>query len=285
MKKILITGSNGQLGQEIQAIKQNYNDLSFYFTDVEVLDITNFEKLEQFYNKNNFDLIINCAAYTAVDKAEQEEKLANLINETGVYNLRLIAEKHDLPFIHISTDYVFNGKNYKPYTERDDTSPESIYGKSKLAGEKSIIDYKKAIIIRTSWLYSVYGNNFVKTIIKISTENDSINVVFDQIGSPTNAADLAKAVLDIVVKLDNIDNYSGIYHYSDEGACSWYDFAIEIIKLKNISCNVVPVTSKEFVRPAKRPFYSVLDKSKIKNTFNVDVPHWASSLKTVIDKM
>lgn len=288
MKKfnILITGSNGQLGNEIQNIAKNYKHFNFLFTDVNELNITNYNDVKNFVTENNINFIINSAAYTAVDRAEEEKELAYKINATGAKNLKNIAEQTDIPIIHISTDYVFNGKNHKPYTETDATKPESEYGFSKLEGERVFDDYKKSIIIRTSWLYSVYGNNFVKTIIKIASENDQIKVVFDQIGTPTNAADLAKAILEITsqtLKSDKVQH--GIYHYSNEGACSWYDFAISIINAKKINCTVNAVSSDEFPRPAKRPFYSVLNKTKIKSTFDIKIPHWHKSLLNAIDKM
>lgn len=286
MQNILVTGANGQLGSEIKNLKTEFNNFNFFFTDVDELDITNIDATNNFVKNNNIELIINCAAYTAVDKAEQDTQTAYKINVTGAENLKIAAKNADIPFIHISTDYVFDGHNFKPYNENDITNPQSIYGKTKLEGEKKISDYNKVINIRTSWLYSVYGNNFVKTIIKIAKQNPNINVVFDQIGTPTNAADLAIAILKIAsFSLQNNKILTGTYHFSNEGACSWYDFAKIIIDLKNINCKVEAVSSKEFPRPAPRPFYSVLDKTKIKSTFNFSIPHWIDSLKTVIDKM
>jgi len=283
---ILITGSNGQLGSEIKNIADDFSQFSFFFTDVDKLDITNEKHVFDFVNTNNIDFIINCAAYTAVDKAEEDQIMAHKINVIGTKNLKNAAKNKNIPLIHISTDYVFDGKNHKPYKETNPTSPQSIYGKTKLDGELAILDYKKAVIIRTSWLYSIFGNNFVKTIIKIATKNDQIKVVSDQIGSPTNAADLAFASLKITEQIfekDEVDG--GIYHFSNEGVCSWYDFAKNIISLKSITCDIKAVNSDEFPRPAPRPFYSVLDKSKIKSTFNLSIPHWTDSLKLVLSKI
>ncbi len=280
MKNLLITGANGQLGSQIKALSNNYNNFKFCFTDVENLDISIENNILDFCNSNNIDFIINCAAYTAVDKAEEDYENAFKINVTGVKNLRNAAQKNGIPLIHISTDYVFDGKNYKPYTEDNQTNPVSVYGKTKLQGEKELYNYKKAIIIRTAWLYSIYGNNFAKTIIKLAKKNNEIKVVSDQVGSPTNAIDLADAILSIVEKIFNEKNINaGIYHYSNEGVCSWFDFAKEIVDNKKLKTRILPVNSEVFPRPAPRPFYSVLNKTKIKNTFNILVPYWRTSLK------
>ncbi len=286
MKNILITGANGQLGSEIKLLSEKYTNFNFIFTDVDELDITNLQATTDFFTENKVEFIVNCAAYTAVDKAEEDTELAYKINVTGAKNLMTAAKQNDCPFIHISTDYVFDGQNFKPYIETDKTNPQSVYGTTKLQGENAIKDYKKTIIIRTAWLYSIFGNNFAKTIIKIATQNDTIKVVSDQIGSPTNAADLASAILQIIKNINETNKINnGIYHFSNEGVCSWYDFAKTIIDLKSITCNINAVNSEEFPRPAPRPFYSVLDKSKIKSTFNITVPNWVDSLKTVIDKI
>ncbi|MBN2664437.1 MAG: dTDP-4-dehydrorhamnose reductase [Bacteroidales bacterium] len=286
MQNILVTGANGQLGSEIKNIKNKFNNYSFIFTDIEELDITNLDATYNFVENNNISLIINCAAYTAVDKAEKDAETAYKINVIGAENLKIAAQSINIPFIHISTDYVFDGKNFKPYTEDDITNPNSIYGKTKLEGEEKVSDYDKTITIRTSWLYSVFGNNFVKTIIKIANQNPTIKVVFDQIGTPTNAADLALAVLKIASdSLDTNAVKSGIYHFSNEGVCSWYDFAKTIVDFKKINCKIYPVGSEEFPRPAPRPFYSVLNKSKIKTTFDLSIPNWVDSLKTALNNM
>ncbi len=282
--KILVTGANGQLGSEIRELSVNQADFDFIFTDVEELDILNLQDIKNFAEQNIIASIINCAAYTAVDKAEEDQTSAYNINVSGVENLKNVAKMLQIPFIHISTDYVFDGKNYKPYVETDATNPQSVYGRTKLEGEQKALEYTKTVIVRTAWLYSSYGNNFVKTILRIATENSQIKVVFDQVGSPTYARDLASAVLQInkEVLLEDNTNF-GIYHYSNEGVCSWYDFSKQIIDYKGITCDVVPVLSEEFKRPAPRPYYSVLDKSKIKKNFKISIPHWTDSLKQCLD--
>jgi len=281
MQTILVTGSNGQLGNEIKKFQDSFN---YIFTDIDELDITNFNDLLQLFNKNKIDAILNCAAYTAVDKAETEPELAHKINVKGVENLNKISMEKEVPIIHISTDYVFDGKNFKPYLEQDKTNPQGIYGKTKLEGEEKLSKNPKAVIIRTSWLYSSYGNNFVKTIIKIAKENREIKVVSDQIGSPTYAFDLAEGCINIMKKIfNNTSNYSGIYHFSNEGVCSWYDFAKFIVDYKKIECIVFPISTKEFPRPAQRPHFSVLDKTKIKTTFDIKIPYWTDSLKNCLN--
>ena len=280
MKTILITGSNGQLGSEIRKLSVKITNLKFIFTDVEELDITNIESVINFFTLNKINFIVNCAAYTAVDKAETDLENAKKINILGVKNLSIISEENNIPIIHISTDYVFDGKNYRPYQEDAQTSPQSVYGETKLEGEKIIQKLKNHIIIRTSWLYSTFGNNFVKTILRIGKQHKEIKVVFDQIGTPTNAADLADAIFQILQQsASNINNFhSGVYHYSNEGVCSWYDFAIQILQQANIKCKVNPVETNEFPTPAARPNYSVLNKNKIKKTFSIEIPYWADSL-------
>ncbi|MBN2892423.1 MAG: dTDP-4-dehydrorhamnose reductase [Bacteroidales bacterium] len=285
MKNILITGTKGQLGNEIKQISNNFKH-SFFFTDVEELDITKEKKIGEFVKANKIDLIINCAAYTAVDKAEKDFDGAHLINVIGVKNLNKVCINNDIPLIHISTDYVFDGRNFIPYKETDQTNPQSIYGTTKLKGEEILADNKKCIIIRTSWLYSSFGNNFVKTIIKIAEENEQILVVDDQIGSPTYAHDLGKACLEIADQLFQQKKiYFGIYHYSNEGVCSWFDFAKTIVEIKKIQTKVIPVDSSAFPRPAPRPHYSVLNKSKIKTNFNIEIPYWKDSLITCMSKI
>lgn len=288
MKKqnILVTGANGQLGSEIRNLASNYNN--FIFTDVNNLDITNINDVEIFFASHPIDYIINCAAYTAVDKAESNYNSANLINVIGVKNLVALSQKYSLKLIHISTDYVFDGTNHKPYVETDATNPGSVYGKTKLEAEKIILNSAiKSIIIRTSWLYSSFGNNFVKTMIRLGSEKNELNVIFDQVGTPTYAFDLAKTILDIINQsTKNKNTFSqGIYHFSNQGVCSWYDFAIEIMELANINCKINPIESKDYPTPAKRPFYSVLNKSKIQNTFNISIPYWKDSLRQCIKKI
>ncbi|MCK4406077.1 MAG: dTDP-4-dehydrorhamnose reductase [Bacteroidales bacterium] len=285
MHNILVTGSKGQLGNEIQKLATSYPFCKFIFTDVEELDITDVEQIDNFFNKNKIDFIINCAAYTAVDKAETDRKLADLINVTAVKYLAKISKKFKTILIHISTDYIFNGKNYKPYVETDKPVPSSYYGQTKLNGEIQIEKYAgNAIIIRTSWLYSGFGNNFVKTMIKYGNERDSLKVVADQVGTPTYAADLAKAILEIIPKLINIKGIE-IYNFSNEGAISWYDFAKAIMKLKNINCKIIPIESKDYPTLAPRPFYSILNKAKIKNDFGIEIPYWLHSLEKCLAEL
>lgn len=281
--KILVTGSNGQLGMELRDIARFKTEYDFIFTDIEQLDITNEEQLTDIFEHHNPKFVINCAAYTAVDAAETDIDNAFRINSAAVSNLSVICQKHQIPIIHISTDYVFDGQNFRPYTEKDPTNPQNIYGKSKLEGEEALKDYAKAIIIRTSWLYSAYGNNFAKTIMKLIDEKPLVSVVFDQIGSPTYAQDLAVTIFEIVGKYYQTKEFlGGIYHFSNEGVCSWYDFAVEILKQTKFKSDIVPVRSDLFPRPAKRPYYSVLDKTKIKETFSIKIAHWTESLSKCI---
>jgi len=274
---ILITGVNGQLGSEIRALSLNYN-YNYYFTTKDELDITNINEIEEFVQSHSITNIINCGAYTAVDKAESDIKIADKINHLGVKYLAQISKKYNISLIHISTDYVFDGKNYKPYIEDDKTNPNSVYGKTKLDGENAIkhINPKNSIIIRTSWVYSSYGNNFVKTMLKLGRERDSLNVIFDQVGTPTYARDLAKVILDILpqIKSDKVE----IYNYSNEGVLSWYNFAKEIMKMAKIDCEISPIETKDYPTPASRPHYSLLNKSKIKKDFNIEIPFWKDSL-------
>lgn len=266
--KILITGCNGQLGSELAKLLPQA-----ILTDVDTLDITNQQAVSDFVKQNNIELIINCAAYTAVDKAEDNPELAAKINIDGPKNLALSGAK----IIHISTDYVFEGTNCRPYEPEDETKPVSVYGKTKLAGEQEVLNHAKcAIIIRTAWLYSPYGGNFVKTMRKLGAEKESISVVNDQIGTPTCAADLAQAIVEIIPQMN--ESNKGVYHFSDEGVCSWYDFAHEIMALSKLDCLVKPIPSSAYPTKAKRPFYSVLSKEKIKNTFHIEIPYWKDSL-------
>jgi len=274
---ILVTGANGQLGSEIKELSQNYK-YNIFFTDVKLLDISDKKAVEDFIKQNSIDTIINCAAYTAVDKAEEEKELADKINHIAVKNLAEVSKEFDISLVHISTDYVFNGLGYRPYKESDKTEPQSVYGSTKLMGEEAMIDIspKNSIIIRTSWLYSTFGANFVKTMLRIGRERDSLNVIFDQIGTPTYAKDLADTILNILPKLNNKD--VEIYHYSNEGVCSWFDFAKAIFEIKGMDIKVNPILSEAYPTPAKRPYYSVLDKSKIKKDFDIEIPYWKNSL-------
>ena len=284
MKNILLTGANGQLGNEFKKISKNFPDTRFLFTDIDELNITNEKALVGFFSDKRFDVLINCAAYTAVDKAEDEPERADLINRQAVKNLALICKEKNIRLIHFSTDFVFDGQKNIPYTETDRPAPVSVYGKTKLDGELEIInictDY---LIIRTSWLYSAFGNNFVKTIINKAETTGHLRVVYDQIGNPTHAYDLAIAVMKIIFH----ENYrkSGVYHFSGEGAVSWFDFACTIVELAGIACETEAVRSHEFVSKAVRPPYSVLDKTKIKNDFGIKIPWWQSSLKNCLKEM
>lgn len=288
MKNILVTGAYGQLGNEVRLLSANYPHYNFMFTDVDSLDICDKSMLLDFVQGNDIRYIINCAAYTAVDKAEDEPELCEKINTKAVKNLGEVAQAVNAGIIHVSTDYVFNGKGYMPYTEDMPTSPCSVYGKTKLKGEKALLKAcENAIVVRTAWLYSPFGNNFVKTMRKLGAEREQLNVIFDQIGSPTFAEDLAAALLIIVDQtIDRIHDKGGIYHYSNEGVCSWYDFTLKIHQLSGITtCNVHPIETKDYPTKAARPHFSVLNKAKIKSTFGITVPHWESSLQRCIEQL
>lgn len=289
-KNILITGSNGQLGNEIRRNSKKVEDLfNFIFTDIKELDITSSANVDSFVKENNIHYIINCAAYTAVDKAEDEDQidLCYLINYEALKNLGNAAHKHGAKVIHVSTDYVFDGTKTSPYVETDATSANSVYGKSKVKGELALLNAcPQSIIIRTAWLYSIYGNNFVKTMMKLGAERDSLNVVADQTGTPTNARDLAIAILNIAAYSESDKFEAGIYHYSNEGITTWYDFTIAIHQATDITtCKVSPITTEQYPTKAKRPKYSVLDKSKIKNTFSISIPKWEDSLNECVKEL
>ena len=279
MAIILITGAKGQLGNELKVVSKNFYGYDFIFTDVDTLDITNQDQTSEFIKKMKPDWIINCAAYNLVDKAETEPDQALLINGTAVKNITEVIKGSECRFIHVSTDYVYEGQSNVPYNENAQANPLSAYGKSKLAGEKYALLHQGSMIIRTSWLYSSFGNNFVKTILRHGAEKDSINVVFDQTGTPTYAADLAGAIMSIIsgVIRNQIAMNSGIYNYSNEGVCTWYDFACEIMKEAGLTCHVRPVLTKDYKLPAQRPVYSVMDKGKIKENYGLSIPHWRSS--------
>jgi len=281
MKSVLVTGSKGQLGNEIRVLSNVYKDIEFHFHDIDTLDLTDYKLVEDFFNNYKPHFLINCAAYTAVDKAEKEKELAFRLNAEVPGNLAGICQKFNTKLIHISTDYVFDGKNYRPYKEDDVPNPLSVYAKSKFEGENRILEFNNSIIIRTSWLYASSGNNFIKTILKLCREKNELRVVYDQIGSPTYAVDLANAILKIVNSaITNEKSFiPGIYHYSNEGVCSWFDLAIEIFKIANINCKVYPIESKEYPLPAKRPLYCIMNKEKIKSTYKLEIPHWKDSLE------
>ncbi len=282
MQKILVTGANGQLGNEIRSLSASHPEYEFRFTDIDELDITNIDALNSFCNQFQADFIINCAAYNEVDKIEEDDTLALKINEMAVKNLALAANDINAFLVHISTDYVFSGDKSSPYTEEDKPDPISKYAKSKHKGELAVLnEAKRAAIIRTSWLYSAFGNNFVKTIIKQSTIKDELKIVYDQVGTPTYAGDLAETIMELLNKSNRIKNVE-IFNFADEGVASWYDFATAIVEINDIVCKIKAVRTDEYSLPAKRPFYSVMDKSKIKNFLNIVIPHWITSLEYCI---
>lgn len=280
--KILVTGCNGQLGNEMR-IALAERDAEVIYTDVEELDITDMWKVEQFIEQNGITHLVNCAAYTAVDKAEDDRIMAAKLNIDAVHNLAMASSRHNVKLLHISTDYVFDGRACQPYTETMPAMPGTVYGKTKFGGEQILMsECRNAIIIRTAWLYSSFGNNFVKTMLRLGAEREELNVVFDQVGSPTYAADLAKAIVRIIFECDWIP---GVYHFTDEGVCSWFDFAKMIFELSGINCNVKAISSAEYKYRTPRPFYSVLNKKKIKDTFGVEVPYWVDSLRVCLAKL
>jgi len=286
MTTILVTGSSGQLGSELRGLSPRFSGYSFIFTDTPELDITDPDSVSAYISKCSPAWIINCAGYTAVDKAEEEENLATLVNGKGVRNIVQAIKGKQCRLIQISTDYVFNGNSSVPYTEDCVTSPATAYGRSKLAGETAALEWPLSIVIRTSWLYSTYGNNFVKTILRKAGSSQNIDVVSDQTGSPTYAADLAGAIMEIISgTIKNNHNFvPGVFNYSGEGHCSWYDLAVEIIKAAGSACHVNPARSSEYPSKATRPSFSVLDNSKIKETYNIVIPHWRESLINCISK-
>ncbi|MDQ1325830.1 MAG: dTDP-4-dehydrorhamnose reductase [Campylobacterota bacterium] len=312
MFNVLVTGANGQLGSEIKHLMDNsffkmdplvkpeddkvcysseggnpamHHNYHFHFATRNDLDLSNLCKMEDFFEGKKFDVIINCVAYTAVDRAEDEVELADTINHKAVEVLASIAKTNHIKLIHISTDYVFDGTNYKPYIEDDITNPQSVYGKTKLDGENAMlaVNPPNSIIIRTSWVYSSFGSNFVKTMLRLGKEKANLGVIFDQVGTPTYAKDLAKTILDIIPQIQN--EKVEIYNYSNEGVISWYDFAKEIMKMAKLNCQINPIETKEYPTPAKRPHYSVLNKAKIKNTFNVEIPYWKDGLDDCLKRL
>ena len=276
MYNTLVTGASGQLGSELQAIAGQYDHV-FHFKNSKALDITNYEHFEKFVVDNHINVIINCAAYTAVDKAESEPELANVINHLAVKNMAEVAKAHQIKLVHISTDYVFDGANDKPYLETDATNPQSVYGQTKLDGELAIqaVNPANSVIIRTSWVYSKYGHNFVKTMLRLAKERDELGIIADQVGSPTNAADLAQVILQVLPKIKNQNVET--YHYSNEGDCSWFDFAAVVFKKFNCKTKIKPIKTEEFFTAAKRPSKSVINKAKIKEVFNVQILDWKES--------
>jgi len=286
---VLVTGSSGQLGQSLQFVAPSYPEVQFVFCDSSTLDITNLNNIEQIFSQHKPDFCINAAAYTAVDKAESEPEKAHLINVIGAKNLAQVCKKQNTILIHVSTDFVFDGDSSpslgmtKGYSEIDLPNPTGVYGKTKLEGEIEIQrKWEKHFIIRTSWVYSQFGNNFMKTMLRLASERDTISVVNDQIGTPTNAVDLAEVLIKIITEHSELNTeHFGVYNFSNEGKCSWFDFAQKIFEVNNIKINLQPIPTTAFPTPAKRPKFSVLDKSKIKTTFGFEIKNWEESLKTI----
>ncbi|NLP58830.1 dTDP-4-dehydrorhamnose reductase [Lutibacter sp. B1] len=280
---ILVTGANGQLGSEIRKRENEYKSWNFVYVDLPELDITNLAKIKEVVQRKSITAIINCAAYTAVDKAETVAETAYNVNVTGAENLAKVAAEFKLKLIHISTDFVFDGHSYLPYIESDTPNPLSVYGKTKLEGEEKVMQvHPSSIILRTAWLYSTYGTNFVKTMRKLGNEREELKVIFDQVGTPTWAGDLTASILIILSSLEEGNEKRGMYHFSNEGVASWYDFAVEIMALSKIKCVVLPIETKEYPTSAPRPSYSVLNKKKIKTDFAIEIPHWKESLRKCI---
>jgi dTDP-4-dehydrorhamnose reductase len=285
MTNILVTGCNGQLGMELQKIAGQFPAYRFFFTDVADLDITDREALNDFVEKQSVGCIINAAGYTAVDKAQEDPKAADLINGIAVGYLAEVAARNDALLAHISTDYVFGNDYHRPLKETDKPAPLSNYARSKLLGEQMVLQQNsKAVILRTSWLYSAYGSNFVKTMLRLGRERDSLYVVFDQVGTPTYAGDLAKVILDLLPQWKKL-TAPEIYHYSNEGVASWYDFAVAALQIAEITCTVNPIETKDYPLPAARPFYSLMSKEKIKAGFGIRIPHWRTSLEKCVREL
>ncbi len=295
---ILITGAQGQLGNEFRFLSFTHPHFRFIFTDVDGLDITKPRQVMSFFSKNAIHFVVNCAAYTAVDKAETDVPLATKINVNGSRNLAKACQAHGATMIQISTDYVYHNNQNTPFKEGDKASPKGVYAKTKLRGDLAALKFcERTLVIRTSWVYGIYGHNFVKTMLRLGKERPSLNVVFDQIGTPTNARDLAKAVLKIAQKVHNQEVSSeilmehsdksgrGVFHYSNEGVTSWYDFTKAIFEIREIDCQVNPIESSQYPTPAARPPFSVLNKQKIRDVFGIEIPHWRDSLKAVLKEL
>ena len=285
--RILVTGKNGQLGKSIHKIvTNNEQNNEFVFAGRDELDFSQNDNITKYFEENNFDVIVNCAAYTAVDKAESEIELANQINHIAIEKIATIAQKNNIKLIHVSTDYVFDGESSRPYIETDRTNPINVYGKTKLAGEQAIqkLMSTNAIIIRTSWVYSEYGDNFVNTMLRLGKERDELSVVSDQTGSPTYATDLAGAILEIIQnkEFNGADQATQVYHYSNKGGCSWYEFAKKIFELAQIQCTVNPIATKQYPTPAQRPKNTLMNKEKIVKTFSINIPNWKVPLNACI---
>ena len=283
MKNILITGANGQLGSEMRILSVEHPEYTYFFTDVQELDICDEQSVLDFVQKNKIDCIVNCAAYTAVDKAEENIELCDKLNHIAPGYLAKAAAVRGAALIQVSTDYVFDGTNHIPYRETEPTCPNSVYGRTKLAGEQEATCFcERTMIIRTAWLYSTFGNNFVKTMIRLGREKEQLGVIFDQIGTPTYARDLARVIYAAIAK----DVPTGIFHFSNEGVCSWYDFTRAIHRIAGINtCRVYPLHTEEYPTPAARPHYSVLDKTKIKEILNIEIPYWEDSLRDCMKEL
>jgi dTDP-4-dehydrorhamnose reductase len=282
---ILVTGANGQLGNELRLLAPQHPQHRFFFTDVAELDITRADAVDAFVGQHSIQAVLNCAAFTAVDKAESNEDAALLINATAVQHLADACRRYDATLLHVSTDYVFDGHSCLPYREDHPTAPLSAYGRTKLAGEKAALSAPRTAIVRTAWLYSAFGNNFVKTMQRLGREKTSLGVVFDQIGTPTYAADLAKCLLTMVQRLQDKAFVPGVFHFSTEGVCSWYDFAREIMRQSGLTCAVQPIETKDYPTPAARPPFSVLNKATVKATYDLVIPHWQDSLTVCLHEL
>ena len=282
-KNILITGANGQLGSSLRKIQSMYGNCAFYFTDIDTLDICDKRRLVEFVRSNQIGYILNCAAYTAVDKAEDDIENCMRINRDAIRYIGEVASAEGIKVIHVSTDYVFDGTQTRPYRENDPACPVSVYGQSKSEGEIALQQVcRDAVIIRTAWLYSEYGANFVKTMLRLGKERTALNIVCDQIGTPTYSEDLAVAMMSVV---EHHQWFAGIYHFSNEGVCSWYDFASKIMELAEIDCQISPINTQAYPTRAIRPAYSVLDKGKITTTFNLSIPPWEESLEKCLREL
>ena len=286
-KKILVIGANGQLGSEIRELSTEFGEFDFTFLNRTLLDLSDLEAVRIYFTNNKFDVIINTAAYTAVDKAEEDIEAAKAVNRDFVKELAGIAKENSMQLIHISTDYVFDGKNYQPYKETDPTNPQGIYGQTKLDGEYEMlaINPVNSVTIRTSWLYSSFGSNFVKTMLRLGKEQDELGIIFDQVGTPTYAKDLAMVILNGIQDSKFESQNCEVYHYSNEGVCSWYDFAKVIFEISHITCKTNPIETKDYPTPAKRPYYSVLNKTKIKSDLEILIPYWKDSLRECLVKI
>lgn len=288
MKNILVTGAKGQVGSELRSLAANnfLPDFNFIFSDADELDICNYSEVADFFKANQIAYCINCAAYTAVDKAESDAENASKVNVTGTENLASACNIYGAKLLHISTDYVYHNSQNTPFIETDETNPQSVYGLTKLQGEQKAMEIcAQTIVVRTSWVYSSFGNNFVKTMLKLGAERPELKVIFDQIGTPTYAADLAEAMLEMIKihESGNGPQWKGIYHYSNEGVCSWYDFAVSIFEIRKLPVKVFPIETKDYPTPARRPHFSLLNKSKIKADFGLVIPYWRDSLKKCLE--